>query len=177
MLRYMEVKRGIAGADLRGTSLRTTAGMFQEFHLSLDQELVLSLKYVFNPIAEEQGAICFQCTYDLKHWELLFYRSALLQIESYRLLCNGAPVATFSGRWAFLPAKLTFVDGTTFTCVRGFYRTTVRDPHGAKTAIASLRWTGSLQGSSVINVERTADTTFVAPLLLILLHLSTHHSN
>ena len=177
MLRYMDVERGRAGTDLRGASLRASAGMFQEFHLSLNQELVLSLKYMFNPIAEEQGATCFQCAYDLKRWKLLFYRSALLQIESYRLLCNGAPVASFSGRWAFLPAKLTFVDGTTYTCVRGFYRTTIRDPHGAKTAVSSLRWTGLLLGSSVISVERTADLTFVVPMLLVLLHLSTHHSN
>ena len=163
--------------DLRGLPLYAAAKLYQEFDLLDAERLVLRLKYAFNAAYEEQGAASFDCTYGGNRWTLKHSQSGFLQTDSYRVLRDSELVATFLGRWAFLPAKLSFTDGSSFSCVRGFYKTTVRSIEGTKVAGARLRWTGSLLGRSAIQVERSADPIWVIPLLLILLHLTTHQRN
>ena len=162
--------------DWRGVQLRAFARLFQECDLLCGEELLLSLKYVFNARTEEQGGFTFQCDYQGEQWTLEFFRVGLLQLESYRLLQGGRPIAALSRRWAFLPAKLTFADGATFFCVRGFYRTQIRDSLRRRVASARVRWTGSLLGSSAIRVESTTDPERVIPFLLLLLHMGTHQT-
>lgn len=169
-------KQGVT-KDLRGVQLRAFARLFQEFDLLSGEELVLRLKYAFNARTEEQGGFTFRCDYQSEQWNLDILRAGLLQLESYRLFMSGTLVASLSGRWAFLPAKLTFSDGATFTCVRGLYRTQIRDSKHQNIASARVRWTGSLLGSSAIRVEQAADPDRVIPFLLILLHMSTRNSN
>ena len=163
--------------DLRGLPLCAAARLYQEFDLSDGERLVLSLKYAFDATYEEQGATSFRCIYEAERWTLQHSQSGFLQADSYRVLRNSELVATFVGRWAFLPAKLSFTDGSSFSCVRGFYKTTVRSIDGSEVAGARLRWTGSLLGRSAIKVERNADPGWVIPMLLILLHLTTYQRN
>ena len=136
----------------------------------------MRLKYAFNAQTEEQGGFTFQCDYQGEQWTLEFFRVGLLQLESYRLLRGGMLIASLFGRWAFLPAKLTFADGAVFTCVRGFYRTQIRDSRRQRIASARVRWTGSLLGSSAIRVEPAVDSERVIPFLLLLLHMGTHQT-
>jgi len=172
-----DVEKREATSDLRGLPLHAAAKLYQEFDLLHAEGLVLSLKYTFDAASEQQGAASFRCEYGAARWTLQHSQSSFLRADSYRVLRDNKIVATFLGRWAFLPAELTLADGASFTCIRGFYQTTVRSVDGSKIAGAKLSWTGSLLGHSAIQVERTAEPGWVIPLLLILLHLTTYQSN
>ena len=162
--------------DWRGVQLRASARLFQEFDLLYGEELLMRLKYAFNARTEEQGGFTFRCEYHSEQWTLDFFMVGVRQRESYRLLRGDTLVASLSGRWAFLPAKLTFSDGAIFTCVRGLYRIQIRDSRRQRVASARVRWTGSLFGSSAIRVEPAADPERVTPFLLLLLHMGTHQT-
>ena len=171
-----KVEKREATTDLRGLPLRAAAKLYQEFDLLFAERLILSLKYTFDAASEQRGETSFRCEYEAESWTLQHSQSSFVQADSYRVLRENEIVATFLGRWAFLPAKLTFANGASLSCVSGFYRTTVRSEEGNKVASARLRWTGSLLGRSAIQVERTAEPGWVIPVLLILLHLTTHQS-
>jgi len=166
-----------APGDLRGVPLYAAARLFEEFDLLFNSRVILSLKYAFNAATEQQGATSFHCEYGSARWALQHLQSGFLQADTYRVLRGDNIVATFLGRWAFLPAELIFADGTSLICIRGLYRTTIRDADGNKIASARVKWAGSLLGSSVICVEQTAKSNWITPLLLILLHLTTHQRN
>ena len=146
-----------------------------EFTLSASKGELLRLHYVHDPSTESAGGVSFQCEYLLQHWELRFFTTPYLQQESYQLFCNGTLVLTTSAMRLLRSADLTYADGVTWHCFSGLFGMVVTEPAGQKVLHSSPKL-GLLFGGSTLVLDHEAPEDRILPLLIILLHATTHSS-
>ncbi len=161
--------------QMKGKIFQAQARPFAEFDLLSGQDRILNLRYVFSAEVENCGGIAYQCECNTKRWELQFFRSALLQRESYRVLCDDVPVLKTNVLRIFRSVDITHSDGLVWHCRTGIFGTVVRDSKGLRMLQSSPRL-GMILGMSSIRIDGSADQERILPILIILLHLTTHHS-
>jgi len=159
-----------------GTTFEAQAKLFAEFDLLSGEKSVIKLLYASVPEVEKLGGLAYRAEHDSKLWELHFLRSAWLQRGSYCVLCEGVLVAKTDVLRIFRFAKVTYSDGLIWGLRSGIAGTVVRDSAGVQ-MVHSSRKIGLVLGKSEIEIDGTASEEKILPILLILLHLTTHQSD
>jgi hypothetical protein len=162
----------LIGEQLRGESFTARAKPFAEFELCFGEGQVLLLRYIFDAEIEKLGGIAYQCEYDPRRWNLQFFRTPYLQRESYRVLCEGSLVVTTDVLRIRRSVDVTYSDGVIWHCRTSILGTVVTDSEGNR--ILHSRPRPVLLGASSIQVDGSPDHERVLPMLIILLHYTTH---
>jgi hypothetical protein len=160
---------------LQGQSFEAHAKPFAEFELCFDKEQILRLKYLFDGEVETIGGIAFQCEYNSQNWQLQFFRTPYLQRESYRLLCGGNLVLATGVLRLLRSADINFSDGAVWHCRPGLLETVVTDSKAVQVLHASPR-PGLVMGGSRIRIDEPSEYEHILPMLIVLLHFTTHTS-
>jgi hypothetical protein len=161
----------------RGMRLNARAKPYAEFELYLQNKPFMSMEYFPALATENQGGTLFRCKCDGDTWELHYFPTSWLQRESYKVLRNSEAVLHTDvlriARWV----DVTFADGVRWKIRVGVFNIKVRNGSGEIILRSSPR-IGFIMGRSGIKVEKTENNNSrLIPLLLVLLHLSTHHKN
>jgi hypothetical protein len=96
-----------------------------------------------------------------------------MQRESYRLLCEGDLAVSTDVMRALRSVDVTYSDGLIWRCHAGLLGTVVTDSAGNRMLHASPKM-GLVLGGSSIQIDGAQEHERVLPLLIILLHSSTH---
>jgi hypothetical protein len=165
----------LIGELSQGKSFEAHAEPFAEFELTFGKDEILRLRYAFDAEVEKFGGISYQCDYDSRRWHLEFFRTPYLQRESYKLLCEGNLVVSTDVMRILRTVAVTYSDGLIWHCHTSPLGTVVTDAEGKRMFHTSLR-PGLVLGGSSIRIDGATDQERVLPLLIILLHSTTHTS-
>jgi hypothetical protein len=163
----------LIGELLEGKTFEAHAKPFAEFALTFGKDEILRLRYAFDAEVEALGGISYQCDYNSRRWELQFFRTPYLQRESYRLLREGNLAVSTDVMRVLRSVDVTYSDGLIWRCHTGLLGTVVTDAAGNRVLHTSPRM-GLVLGGSSIQIDGAQDHERVLPLLIILLHSTTH---
>ena len=165
----------LIGEQLEGDTFEAHAKPFAEFALIFGKDEILRLRYYFDAEVEALGGISYQCDYNSQRWELQFFRTPYLQRESYRLLRGEKLVVSTDVMRVLRSVDVTFSDGLIWHCHTGLLGTVITDSAGNRMLHTSPK-PGLVLGGSSIQIDGAQDHERVLPLLIILLHSTTHTS-
>ena len=165
----------LEGVLSSGSRFEASAHPFAEFSLSSGQDEIFRLQYVFDSAIEKLGGVAYQGDYLGRRWTLQFFRTPYLQREFYRVLCDGALIAATEVFQLLRPAKVIFSDQTTWHCHVRILGLEVKNSEGSR-ILHTLARPGLMLGGSSLHIDHAVELDRALPLLIILLHSSTHHS-
>ena len=158
-----------------GGSFEASAYPFAEFSLCSGQDEIFRLRYIFDSEVEKLGGIAYQGEYVGRHWTLQFFRTPYLQRESYRVLCDGILIAKTDVFRLLRSVEVVFLDNTIWHCHIGILGLDVKDSEGTR-MIHSLPRPGLVLGGSSLLIDHAVEDDRAFPLLIILMHSTTHSS-
>ena len=103
----------------------------------------------------------------------LFNSSALP--ESYRVLCDGILIAKTDVFRLLRSVEVVFLDNTIWHCHVGILGSEVKDSEGTR-ILHSLPRPGLILGGSSLHIDHAVEDDRAFPLLIILMHSTTHNS-
>jgi len=159
-----------------GSSFEASAHPFAEFSLSSGQDEIFRLRYIYDSEVEKLGGIAYQGEHFGRHWTLHFFRTPYLQRESYRVLCDGILIAKTDVFRLLRSVEVLFFDNTIWHCHIGILGLDVKDSEGAR-MIHSLPRPGLVLGGSSLHIDHAVEDARAFPLLIILMHSTTHNSH
>lgn len=158
-----------------GTGFEARARAFGDFELRSGAFLILRLQYAHDVEVETLGGTALRCDQGFERWSLQFFRTPYFQRESYRLLRAGEPVVSTGVLRPFRSSDITYSDGTVWRCHVGLFVTHLTDAAGNR-VLQVVRRSGPIFGVSKLQITFSADHSRLLPLLIILLHFTTHTS-
>jgi hypothetical protein len=159
----------------RDSVFEARARPFAEFELFQSDVCVLHLKYVAHADLEGRGGTSFRSQFNAETWELQFFQHGWLERESYRVLRNGSLILSTEVLRAWRWANVTFCDGAVWQ-IRSRFGSTARDGEGRQILHSSPR-PGLIMGRSVLRIDAISEPQKIIPMLIVFLHLTTHHKN
>jgi hypothetical protein len=159
----------------QGTSFKASAQPFSEFSLFSGQGEILRLRYVFDAEIEKRGGVAYHCEYSGREWTLQFFRTPYLQRESYRVLCGSIVVAETEVFRIFRSAEIVFSDGAIWHCHVGIIGSEVKNSNGER-ILHTLPNPGLILGGSSLHIDHAVELERALPVLIILMHSTTHSS-
>jgi hypothetical protein len=159
----------------KDTVIEAKARPFAEFELFQSDDCVLHLKYVSHADVERMGGTSFRGQLDSDTWELQFFQHGWFERESYRVLRNGSLILSTEVMRAWRWIDVTFCDGAVWQ-IRSKFGSTARDREGRRVIHSSPR-PGLIMGRSVLRIDEISEPEKIIPLMIVFLHLTTHHKN
>ena len=136
---------------------------------------MLRLRYVFDAEVEERGGVAYHGEYSGKEWTLEFFRSPCLQREFYRALCESIMVAETEVFRTFRSAVIALSDGAIWNGRVGILGSEVQDCSGER-MLHTSPGPGLILGGSRIHIDHAVELKRALPVLIILMHSTTHSS-